>query len=244
MLHFHQKTSLIKISEIFLNRHIIVLKKAANNYDNLSWREKTSFNMGGLWLDEIIQVDAQRYLEALEKAVSSLGVHIQKARFTQEMEKDFDQIIYCTGHHAKDLSKEPLSRMKGQGLILKRPDSFEQNYCLIAHQLHMIPSIDKKTLYVGNTFEKEFECAKPNLEKAISLLWPKLIQFYPDFTQDLIIGVKAGVRLNASTRLPVISKVNEKVWHYGALGSKGLLYHSFYAEKLALCTSREIQTSR
>ena len=76
----------------------------------------------------------------------------------------------------------------------------------------MIPSSTiKRRSMLGNTFEKEFECAKPNLEKAISLLWPKLIQFYPDFTQDLIIErMTAGVRLNASTRLPVISKVNEK----------------------------------
>ena len=89
-------------------RQLKDLKKQLSNSDNLSWREKTSFNMGGLWLDEIIQVDAQRYLEALEKAVSSLKVcTLQKARFTREMEKDFYQIIYCTGHHAKDLSKEP-----------------------------------------------------------------------------------------------------------------------------------------
>ena len=62
----YKKTSLLKLGTF--QRQIKDLKKAANNYDNLSWPEKSSCNMGGLWLDEIIQVDAQRYLASSRKS--------------------------------------------------------------------------------------------------------------------------------------------------------------------------------
>lgn len=228
----YKKSPLLKLASS--EKQLLDLKKSVKEFPELKWKEKTPLNKPGIWMEETIQVNAQNYLIALEQACLSIGIEIQRELFTKSMQDDFDKIIYCTGYqYPANFSQPALSQMKGQGLILRRPIGFNQDFCLIAHQLHLIPAIDSETIYIGNTFERDFKDSKPEPDKAIEILWPKLMEYFPGFSKDLILDVKAGVRLNAPSRLPVLSQINNNIWAFTALGSKGMLYHAYLGEILA-----------
>lgn len=232
----YKKTPLLKIPKNEKEREAFYF--AAQNYSKLSWLEKTPFKKPGLWMDSMIQVEGPLYLEALEKACVSLGIESKRELFTKEKEENYDRILIASGYHSNPFFKGELAYLKGQALILKWPPrDFKLPHCLIYKGLHLIPSIDSKSLYIGNTFEREFENFEPDLEKAKALLWSKLKSLFPSIDEGLIIGVKAGVRLTAPSRLPKIGKVNEKKWIFTALGSKGLLYHSYLGKRLARALS-------
>ena len=144
----HKSTELLKIASKFSTvslykqspllklacseKQLLDLKKSVKEFPELKWKEKTSLNRPGIWMEKTIQVDAQNYLIALERACLSLGIKIQSELFTNEMQDDFDKIIYCNGHqYPKNFSEPALSQMKGQGLILKRPVGFDQNFALL-----------------------------------------------------------------------------------------------------------------
>ena len=64
-----------------------------------------------------------------------------------------------------------------------------------------------------------------SLETAIHLLRPHLP----------VLGAKAGVRVtNPAHYFPIVEKLDERSWVVTALGSRGLLYHAYLAEQLAL----------
>ncbi|MCH9632602.1 MAG: tRNA 5-methylaminomethyl-2-thiouridine biosynthesis bifunctional protein MnmC [Chlamydiae bacterium] len=228
----YKKLPLLKLASS--EKQLFDLKKSVEEFPELKWKEETSLNKPGIWMEEVIQVDAQNYLIALEQACLSIGIEFQNKLFTKQMQDGFDKIIYCSGHQYSDsFSKPALSQMKGQGIILRRPAGFDQDFCLIAHQLHLIPAINPETIYIGNTFERDFKDSKPEPDKAIEILWPKLIEYFPNFSKSLILDVKAGVRLNAPSRLPILSKIQQNMWAFTALGSKGMLYHAYLGEILA-----------
>lgn len=227
----YKKTALLKIPSNSKERDAFYL--AAQKHSSLFWKEETPLNKPGLFFDPIIQVDGVQYLEALFNSCSSMNVKYQKEAFTKEHEKHFDLTIICKGYDAHDNFTKEISYLKGQALILKWPShDFKLPHCLIFEGLHLIPSIDSKSLYVGNTFERSYESFDPCLKSAKNLLWQKLLSLYPKMNENLIIEVKAGVRLTAPNRLPKIGKIHEKKWIFTALGSKGLLYHSYLAKIL------------
>jgi glycine/D-amino acid oxidase-like deaminating enzyme len=206
--------------------------EASQTYDELQWLSKTRDQKAGLWIQKVFQVQGDVYLEALLKACAKLGVKYQKRLFQEEDENDFDQVIYATGHNASEETSFTL--LKGQGLIIKWPsDNFSLDYCLVEDGLHLIPSFDHLSIYVGSTFEREFDDLNPSMEIAKSLLWPKLKSILPQADEGWIKSIKAGGRLTAPNRLPKMGQINQKKWIFTALGSKGLLYHSYLGKILA-----------
>lgn len=212
-------------------KQLLSFKVASQTYPEIKLQENTPFHKPGILIESALQVDPLNYLKALENWAKSLNVVYSKSQFTEENEIDFDQIIYCTGAQSKELfTDEKFALLKGQALILKKPEGFTLPYNLIDHHLHFIPSLDGKTIYVGNTFEREFKTQDPCKETATKLIWPKLTTLFPNFTKGQIIDVQAGLRINTPSRLPIIKRISEKKLLITGMGAKGLLYHVDVAE--------------
>lgn len=227
---FYRKIPLLKIPKDIREEKAFIT--ASESFSDLHWHLDPVSKKYGLWNENVIQVRSDKYLEALLQNCINLNIEYEKRLFIQEDEKNFDQIVYATGHLA--FKETHFTVLKGQALIIKWPSSdFNLNHCLIHEGLHLIPSFDKESIYIGNTFEREFDNLEPNIEKAIELLWPLLEKILPTVTKDLIIEVKAGARLTAPNRLPKIGRISSNKWIFTALGSKGLLYHSYLAKILS-----------
>ncbi len=209
-------------------------KEAAKKYLEVEFTPHTDYGLAGVWISNAIQIEAVEYLNALEMRCFSLGIVLQSTYFIDSMKEEFDHVIYASGYACQKLFPNlKLSLLKGQALILKRPDDFSLDYNLLIHQLHILPSFDQQSVYVGNTFERDPIDFNPNRQVALELLWPDLIQYFPMFSKNDLIEVKSGIRLNAPSRLPMISRLDSKTWVFSAFGSKGLLYHAYLSELLA-----------
>ena len=55
-----------------------------------------------------------------------------------------------------------------------------------------------------------------------------------------IISAKSGVRVTTPDKLSLIKKITPKTWVFTGLGSRGLLYHALFAEKLTKLLKKEI----
>ncbi len=208
-------------------------QQAAQDSPLLLWKEQTVYGSPALMID-ILQVNAPLYLTALQKACCQQGALFSPQTFNNHLH-EYDQIVLACGAQTSSyLPQKDFSKLKGQILTLRWPSSsFELPYSLVGNKLHLTPSIDDSLLYVGNTYEREFHNPLPDKQKAISLLWPQLNTLFPDLSPSDVLSVHSGVRLNAPNRLPLLGKTSSKSWVFTALGSKGLLYHSYLAKQLA-----------
>lgn len=228
----YRSIPLLKLA--YTSDHVKEFKKAAEQTSSFRWNNVTPYPKPGLWIDPVVQVNGQEYLIALEKALLNQGLSFERRWFAPGEEQLFDQVIYATGFHSKELWPNlPFNGLKGQALILKWPQHFLLDHCVIGDKLHVIPSFDQKTLYIGNTFEREFLDSKPSLEVAKKLLWQGAKTLFPKLQEEDIIQVQSGVRLNIPGYLPLLEKLNRRCWLFTALGSKGLLYHAYLAKILA-----------
>ena len=232
---FFKSTPLLKLSnyEPFRNK----LKKSAMTYVETKWAEETQFGFPGVWIESALQLNASSYLFHLESLCKQQGVIFKTELFNSEQTDSFDQIIYTTGSQTTNIEyfkNLPFSKIKGQ--ILKLKWNFQQypmSFPITAYKCHALPSLDSKYLYVGSTYERNYNNAKPNLKEAMNKLWPHLVHWLPQAKKKDIVDVSSGIRLNAPHRLPIIYRFNPKIWLYTAMGSKGLLYHAYLSEILA-----------
>lgn len=229
---FYSKKGLLKIPSNLTQ--LQDFEKAASKYSDLKIVKDLFFAQPALWVEEALQVESEKYLNLLCHCCVEKGAQYVKDSFCETKGPEFDLIIFASGAKTKKFFKPTKSSLlKGQALILKQSKNFEIEYPIIYDGLHLIPSLNQKTLYVGNTFERMFDSSAPCKETALRLLWKKLIKLYPCASQRDILHVQAGVRLNHQDRLPKIGKLDSKNYIFTALGSKGLLYHSFLADLLA-----------
>jgi glycine/D-amino acid oxidase-like deaminating enzyme len=54
----------------------------------------------------------------------------------------------------------------------------------------------------------------------------------PALKSSVVIGCRAGVRASTPDHRPIVKQVDERIWIFTGLGSKGLLYHALFAEQL------------
>lgn len=229
---FYSKKGLLKIPSN--PSQLRDFEKATTLYDDLNTVTDPFFKKPALWINKALQVESDLYLETLCNSCIEKGVRYEKALFHEKDKENFDLIIYASGEKAKKFFKQTkCSLLKGQALILKRRKNLSVDFPIIYDGLHLIPSFDQKTVYVGNTFEREFDSLIPSKETAIELLFEKLLKLYPKVSRVDILEVKAGVRFNHANRLPKIGRLDTKEYLFTAMGSKGLLYHSFLAELLS-----------
>jgi glycine/D-amino acid oxidase-like deaminating enzyme len=166
-----------------------------------------------IWIEEAWVVDCPLYLQSLKKI---------KRTIHNLAELDaFDRIVITAGVHSTEFCDLPLSSTRGQLLVLSGSPLPPTP---VSSQIYAIPY--QGNLIVGSTYERGEKL------DAVATLLPELKKLLPDFQVEQILDVKEGYRASLPGRMPEIKQVNDKTWVFSGLGSKGLLYHAYYAQKL------------
>lgn len=230
-----------------LDSQLIDYKHASELYEDALWwdRERCLKEipylpaLGGLFIKSGISVYTREYLEGLKIASQNLGAHFEIKEILDLTElSSFDVIIACTGSKTSKLFPSlPLSYVKGQIIELAWPNNIAPlPYSLVSNgYITMHPS--KNSCYVGATYERGFQDSLPDLS-ATKELHERAKQLLPILKNAEVLSCKAGIRAFSPNNItPIIGRVSrssaQSLWVFTALGSKGLLYHAYFAELLA-----------
>lgn len=190
-----------------------------------------------IWIPSGIAVFTDLYLKGLKMALESRGVSFIKGRVNSAEElARYDIRIFCAGAGLFSLAGLPdvgLRGVKGQLLELPWPDALPPLPLALNSKIYIVMSSCKKSCFVGSTFERDYISGASDQEAASRHLLPRLEELYPPLRGLSPIDCRAAIRVTAPNHLPIVKKVGSNSWLFTALGSKGLLYHSLFAEELA-----------
>lgn len=191
----------------------------------------------GIFIRSSVTVNCELYLKGLWKAIEEQGGHFKQIRIEKLSQLEaFDVIIVAVGAAAAsftEFSDLPITQVKGQLIELEWPKDLISPSLSINSQAYMVMNPDRLSCLVGATFERDFFSAHPNLDIAKDDLVPKAASFFPILKELPIIGCRAGLRASTPNHLPYTKRMNEKCWILTGFGSKGLLYHSLYAQEMS-----------
>jgi glycine/D-amino acid oxidase-like deaminating enzyme len=227
------------------NSQLSDFKNCSEKYSNVIWQTREQCLLHhpclaehpGIFIDSAVTVKSDLYMQGLWRACQKLGnidLVISKITTLSEL-KNFDQIVVATGAYIKEieeLTKTAVTQVKGQVLILEWPKNIPKIEMSVNSQAYLVMNDDKSCL-VGATFEKNFDTHAPILELAVADLMPKVLAVMPALEKAKILTCRAGLRASTPDHKPLKMRVNDKCWILTGMGSKGLLYHSLFAEKLA-----------
>lgn len=196
-------------------------RKALFSYEDVQSLDNDRFLMkSGL------VVDTKSYLQAL--------FHTSKAEFILEEIADyqslqnFDQVLVATGYEAEKLLpqfKDLANKKKGQLLNVRLKEPIPSTIA----KSYLAKSVDGYQW--GSTYESQYKNETPDLQVAYEFL--KRNQF-PFPSPPEIVDCRAGIRLTRKGHyIPIATKVAKRIWWFGALGSRGLLYHAYLGRKMA-----------
>ncbi|MCL6756031.1 MAG: FAD-binding oxidoreductase [Candidatus Rhabdochlamydia oedothoracis] len=182
-------------------------------------------------------VFCKRYLQGMRLAIIEKGGQFIAEKITElEQLKTFDQIVVAAGASIRDFSEFvqlKLSFIKGQVLTCEIPLNLQIERSLVGKGY--IATSHKCGIYhVGATYERHDLTETVNLLNTQKVLFTKAASFYPDIWQLKPIDCSSAIRvMRQGHYLPIATKVSNKVWVITAMGSRGLLYHAYFGEKLA-----------
>ncbi len=214
----YQKTGIHR--KALSNDQMEEFKKSAKLHDDVHLMED------GIFIESGIVVNTKQYLQNLWRACEAIGV-----TFTYE-NTPADYVIYATGASSTKLLPDlPLKLIKGQTLTLKWPEGLAPLKVPLNSKAYLICHGETATL--GATFEREFESYEPDIEYAVNYLMPYLEKMYPALMDAEVISCQAGIRVAAPDHLPLVKRLAHGHFVITGMGSKGLLYHAYFAK--ALC---------
>jgi len=189
----------------------------------------------GIFIDSAVTVRSDCYLKGLWNACQKRGATLQ-VRTIQSLSEvsDFDLSVVALGAAATslpELAHLAVRPIKGQILQLNWP--FSNVPFPVNSHAYLILNPNQKSCLAGATFERNFTDASPQLEVAIADIFPKISALFPSLQKSAITGCRAGLRASTPNHLPLMAQINPKCWVLTGMGSKGLLYHALFAEKLA-----------
>jgi glycine/D-amino acid oxidase-like deaminating enzyme len=199
---------------------------------------KTSYP--GLLLQPGYTVYCKDYLAALASVIQDLGGEFIQAQVdTLERLHSFDKIIVCAGAGSKSFSQtSKLQLVKGQILTMEFP--FRLTSKSLIGEGYIAVTQDPYVYHVGSSYEHHFKDPLPELEVAKKKILDPWINIFPEMKQGKIISCDAGLRLmHTKNYLPLIQKLNATTFSFSALGSRGLLYHAYVAQKLVEALERD-----
>jgi len=186
----------------------------------------------GIYLERGYRVETTKYLKALWKLCYEKGVIWKKQQVSALKElAGYDACIVAAGAQTvflPELSNLPLSPIKGQILSLQWPKSLPRLKCPINTRAYLIP--DKERCLAGATFERNFPSESANVKDALEYLQPRIQELVPELGPLHVLDCQSGIRAVTKNRLPFAQRISEKTWVITGMGSKGLLYHSFFAK--------------
>ncbi len=194
---------------------------------------------GGIFIKTGLTLHTKLYLEGLWQAIAKAGGrHIKTAVTSLEQIKKYDRIVFCLGAETINAGKLleinlPVKAIKGQLLKIKWPDGLPPLPFSLVGKGYIVMSHDSHFCYAGATFEKEFQTKEPDLKIARELIMSKILPFFPPLENAEIVDCYAGLRATTASHLPLVDTLGNNRWVFTALGSKGLLWHSFLGQRLA-----------
>ncbi len=189
-------------------------------------------NHSGIFIKNAITVNSVEYLKGLFLDLKNKGISFFQKKVNQEDLKDYDIKIFCTGHDIDLLVDKSVKyeKIKGQMLICEWPDDLPELKLSVCGNGH-ITTFGKMCL-LGATYEHDFQDTKvdANVNKVID----RIKTFFPLVEKLKIIDAKAGIRIKRrGSYFPLVMPLGDNSWLFSCLGSRGLLYHSYLAKKLA-----------
>lgn len=185
----------------------------------------------GIWIPSAVVVNSSKYLQGLWRACKNLGaVFVQKKIEDLEEFSSYDAIVIAMG--AASDKYIPLKSVKGQLIEFEWPQGIPPLPFPVNSHAYMIMNPNGKSCYVGATYEREFNTSEVDIEAAKADLFPKLRLLMPELADSKILSCRAGIRASLPSHLPAIKQIHDRCWVLTGMGSKGLLYHGLFAQKL------------
>ncbi|NGX39420.1 MAG: tRNA 5-methylaminomethyl-2-thiouridine biosynthesis bifunctional protein MnmC [Chlamydiae bacterium] len=192
-----------------------------------TWGDIEEVEEGLFMIHSGLTVYLENYLGGLFRSLQKKGAQliIQEIENLAEL-SHFDRVVVAAGYGVRKFPECGAARMrfiKGQSLRVKGTPPFGVSFISKGYIAHLGSEV---TFDVGSTYEKEFRDELPNLRVAKELLKEKLSCHCPGVD---ILECRAGVRVvSRSHHLPICEQLNEKLFLFTGLGSRGLLYHALY----------------
>lgn len=195
-------------------------------------------NSGALFIKKGITINNTAYIEGLWNSCAAMGTQFydELIENLDDIREFYDHIIITPGAHLdtlKETNSLPLNKVRGQMLEIQWPEHVPiPKYSINAHK-YLVMNAPERTCLVGATFEHQNLDEAPDTEAAKQEIMPTITSLFPELANAKILGCRAGLRCSSPSRLPVITRLEEKIWFLGGLGSKGLLYHGLTGNMLA-----------
>ncbi len=190
----------------------------------------------GIYIESALTVYSEAYLQSLWKLCLKKESRLELAAICSlEDLSEFDLIVVSAGAatlNIKELSHLPLSIVKGQLLEVEWPEQLPIPSAPVNSQAYIVMNLDKRSCIIGATYERTVANDKPNLQKAIHEIIPKAAAMIPALKEAKIFNCRSALRASTPDHKPYLKKINSKCWVLAGMGSKGLLYHAYYANKL------------
>jgi glycine/D-amino acid oxidase-like deaminating enzyme len=189
-------------------------------------------------------VYTQFYLEGLLKSCIERGAKYipKKVEGLNELQ-NYDCVVLACGANLFSLlnvQNLPLKCIKGQQLLCRRPPELKPLEKSLIGKGHVAKTAFSDLYLIGATYERDCIDVNTCLKTAAALLIPKIAAFFPEIDQFEILRCDAGFRVfQIGSYLPLIKKISDKLWIFTALGSRGLLYHSYFAKMFLHLFKRE-----
>lgn len=176
-------------------------------------------------------IPCPRYLQGLWEACARRGACLveQTVEDVHEL-RGFDAVIVAAGKGAVDLCPDlKVSRIKGQVLRCRLKQA--PAYSLIGKGY--VAKGEGQICAVGSTYERNVsEEADPAFAAADIL--PKVSIYFPEIATAEVLEARAAMRVvRIGHYIPMVGQLDERTWVITAMGSRGLLYHAYFAKLLA-----------
>lgn len=185
-------------------------------------------------IHEAYSIDLPLYVQSLAACLQESGAIFCQQLWQDDFEKEFDHLFFCLGYGVKKLFPDlALKYVKGQIISMQLPLGMNSLDAPLLGQTHIIPSRDKRKIYIGGTYEHEGLDEGVNPESAIAYIKPRVAPLLEGFEKCTFLDCVHGVRvLPLQGHLPQIVQVSKKKTLLTAFGSRGLLYHALYAKEV------------
>ena len=179
----------------------------------------------GIFIKTGMTVDVKSYLNGLLKSLPS--VEFRKTAFDGKEVDNFDRVVWAIGAGIQEKRYDlPIQFVKGQAFIMRHP-TLKLDHSVVDGG-YISPMSDNRFL-VASTYEHHFVDDKPDYESAAAILRRR----HKRFDEFELLEIFSAVRVcRKGSYTPIIEQVGEKEWIFTGLGSKGLLYHGYYAKEL------------
>lgn len=196
------------------------------NWEPAEWGDDLERVGNDILIKSGCTVYMKTYLEGLYKALGDVSLNQKK--FVDD--GLYDLVVYAIGKGFHEMGVEGVQYVKGQILTCKTDEKFERS---VIGSGHISPLEGEGLIHVGSTYEHHAKNDKSDLEVALEYLTPRIETFYPGFKQLSVLACSAAVRVcTKGSYLPIVKKIDDRRVIFTGLGSRGLLYHALFGERV------------